>query len=66
MIRQVLWRGSTNELVDLRVGVPSVFVRLLAQHGVLFRLRAGLEHRETDYGSAVERVIRVNLSDALD
>lgn len=60
------WRGPTTELTDLRVGVPSIFLRPHAQHGVLFRLRGGPERRELDYRSAVVGVIRVDLLDALD
>lgn len=61
-----LWQGPTSELVDLRVGTPSYFVRPHAQHGVLFRLRRGPEPHETHYQSAVAGVIRVDLADALD
>ena len=61
-----LWRGPDTELADLRGGVPSVFVRPHAQHGVLFRLRGGLEGRKMDYSSAVAGVIRVDLSDAIE
>jgi hypothetical protein len=61
-----LWRGPTTELADLRMGVPSVFVRPHAQHGVLFRLRGGPGGCDTDYRSAVLGTIRVDLSDALN
>lgn len=62
-----LWRGPRTELADLRIGVPSVFVRPHAQHGVLFRLRGGPGGgRETDYVPAVLGALRVALPDALD
>jgi len=33
-----LFRGPNTELVDLRMGVPSIFLRPHSQHGVLFEI----------------------------
>lgn len=57
--------GKSTELVDLRTGVPSIFLRPHAQHGVLFRMRGDSVARPGDYRSQIRGVIRVNLEDAL-
>ena len=61
-----LWHGTRTELIDLRLTVPSIFVRPHAQHGVLFRLKGDGDKRPLDYGSAMVGTIRVNLDDALE
>src|SRR5208283_1726512 len=59
------YEGSNTELADLRIGVPSIFLRPHSQHGVLFRLKGGSDSRMLDYSSAIRGVIRVDLSDAI-
>ncbi|WP_242340705.1 FRG domain-containing protein [Anaeromyxobacter sp. SG66] len=61
------YRNDTSETIDLRVAVPSQFVRPHAQHGVLVRRlskKRGLPH--LDFFPLVAGVIRVTLEDALD
>jgi hypothetical protein len=59
------FKGPRTELVDLRVGCPSVFVRPHAQHGVLFRLKGNKVRRPSDYSNAIRGIIRVDLQQAL-
>lgn len=60
-----LFPGNETQLVDLRMAVPSIFLRPHAQHGVLFRQKGGSVARPLDYGTFVRGVIRVNLDNAL-
>lgn len=60
-----LYIGKNTELIDLRVASPSIFLRPHAQHGLLFRNKAGHTRRPTDYSSQIRGVIRANLFDAL-
>jgi hypothetical protein len=60
------FRESRTELVDLRVGCPSIFVRPHAQHGVLFRQRGDAVRRPPDYKSALRGIIRADLQEALN
>jgi hypothetical protein len=57
--------GPQTELVDLRVGTPSVFLRPHSQHAVLFRLKGDAGSRALDYSSALRGIIRVRLADAI-
>lgn len=58
--------SKDTELVDLRVGAPSIFLRPHSQHGVLFRQRGNTVERPGDYKDQVRGIIRANLTDALD
>ena len=59
--------GTVTETVDLRIAVPSIFLRPHAQHGLLFRKIANRDHgRELDYSSTVQGIIRFDLQDGLD
>lgn len=58
--------GETTELVDLRIGAPSIFLRPHSQHGVLFRVRGGKDSRPADYSTQVRGIIRAELRDALE
>jgi hypothetical protein len=59
--------GPNTELVDLRMAVPSVFLRPHSQHALLFRRAAsGLTGRATDYRGQICGVIGVELSMALE
>ena len=60
-----LYKGARTELVDLRVAVPSIFLRPHAQHGVLFRRRGVGVMRPPDYADQLRGVIQISLSDAL-
>lgn len=60
-----LVNGVRTELVDLRMGVPSIFLRPHAQHGVLFRMKGIQDSRPNDYKEQVRGVIRAELEDAL-
>jgi hypothetical protein len=59
-----LTKESNTELVDLRVGAPSIFLRPHSQHGLLFRVRGNAAYRPGDYGSQIRGIIRANLDDA--
>lgn len=62
-----LYTGDNTELVDLRMAVPSVFLRPHAQHGLLLRKKgASGSGRSPDYSGQIRGVIRVELSRALD
>lgn len=58
-------RSAEYEVVDLRIGAPSVYVRPHAQHGLVFRRRKIDTVAKTDCASSIFGTIRVNLSDAL-
>jgi hypothetical protein len=60
-----LCRGSTTEMIDLRVAAPSIFLRPHAQHGVLFRMRGRVPRRPIDYSSEICGIIRIELREAL-
>jgi len=60
-----MWIGDQTELVDLRIAVPSTFLRPHAQHAVLLRRCKGLDHTRVDYSDFVVGIIRVELADAL-
>ena len=53
--------GASTEVVDLRIAVPSVFLRPHAQHGLLFRVLAEKGGRKLDYSSCIEGIIRFPL-----
>ena len=46
--RKGMMVGNITETVDLRIAVPSIFLRPHAQHGLLFRMRGNGGHRELD------------------
>jgi hypothetical protein len=58
--------GENTELVDLRMAVPSVFLRPHAQHGLLFRCKGAANERPNDYSKQIRGIVRVSLKDALD
>ena len=58
--------GKDTETIDLRVAVPSIFLRPHAQHGLLFRRRGNDSTRALDYISTVEGIIRFDLKKGLD
>jgi hypothetical protein len=58
-------RGAGTEVVDLRVGAPSIFLRPHSQHGLLFRVRGDHVSRPNDYSSHIRGIIRAELCDAL-
>lgn len=60
-----LFSGNDTQLVDLRMAVPSIFLRPHAQHGVLFRQKGDGVARPFDYSNFVRGVIRVELEDAI-
>lgn len=60
-----LFTGKNTQLVDLRMAVPSIFLRPHAQHGVLFRQKGDTIARPLDYFSSIRGIIRVALEDAL-
>jgi hypothetical protein len=59
------FKGSHTELVDLRIGCPSIFVRPHAQHGVLFRRVGDRVRRPSDCSSFIRGIIRADLREAL-
>lgn len=61
-----LFRDKYTEAIDLRIAVPSTFVRPHAQHGILVRRLTGHGRPASDYSDSVVGVIRVSLHDALD
>jgi hypothetical protein len=58
--------GKEHDLVDLRTGAPSMFLRPHAQHGLLARCRGGQDIESNDFMRYVCGIIRVRLSDAYD
>lgn len=60
-----LFSGNGSELIDLRVAVPSIFIRPHAQHALLIKRAKGLDHKHVDYADFVAGVLRVRLRDAL-
>lgn len=56
--------GSNTELVDLRVAVPSTYIRPHAQHGLLAKLKRGND-LTIDYRKMIVGIIRVDLDDAI-
>ncbi|MBF0190783.1 MAG: FRG domain-containing protein [Magnetococcales bacterium] len=58
--------GELTETVDLRVAVPSVFLRPHSQHGILFRSRGNSGNRPIDYINHICGIIRVDLWNALN
>lgn len=64
-VRKGFFKGGGVEVVDLRVAVPSVFLRPHAQHGLLFRVRGTQEGRVLDYSNAISGIIRFKIRDGL-
>lgn len=62
--RRGMLLSRKTELIDLRVTVPSIFLRPHSQHGMLFRAKGEQGGRIMDYSDAIIGVIRFNLSDA--
>ena len=58
--------GKITETIDLRVAVPSIFLRPHAQHGLLFRKKGNASTRALDYMSTVQGVLRFDLENGLD
>jgi hypothetical protein len=59
------FKGATTEAIDLRICVPSIFLRPHAQHGLLFRLRCIGTTRPINYSSQIRGIISIRLRDAL-
>jgi hypothetical protein len=57
--------GEETELVDLRIGCPSIFLRPHAQHGLLACSRSGSLENHNFYRRTVG-IVRVAVSDALE
>lgn len=53
------------EYIDLRLAVPSQFVRPHAQHGLMLRQYLGKKDTKKDYRDLVQAIIRIDLEDAL-
>lgn len=53
------------EYIDLRLAVPSQFVRPHAQHGLMLRQYSDKREPKTDYRELVQAIIRIDLVDAL-
>lgn len=62
--RRGMLLSQTTELIDLRITVPSIFLRPHSQHGMLFRVKGGAGGRARDYSSAIIGIIRFELADA--
>lgn len=60
-----IFEGGGTELIDLRVAVPSQFLRPHAQHGLVVRRAKHNDHLHMDCQDFVVGVIRVSLIDAL-
>ena len=63
--RKGMLSGKLTETVDLRIAVPSIFLRPHAQHGLLFRKRGISVNRDLDYSSTVQAVIRFDLENGV-
>ena len=62
-----LFFGPNTELVDLRMAVPSIFLRPHAQHALLFRqVGSGTAGRPIDYQNNVCGVVGVEVNKALE
>ncbi|MDP8249924.1 FRG domain-containing protein [Pseudochrobactrum saccharolyticum] len=64
--RRGMLLSKKTELIDLRVTVPSIFLRPHSQHGMLFRARGTQDGRIIDYSSSIIGVIRFNLINAFN
>lgn len=60
------YRDDRSETIDLRVAVPSQFVRPHAQHGILIRRLSKKGHPVCDFSPMHIGTIRVELASALD
>lgn len=65
MTERGLCGDASSEAIDLRIAVPSHFIRPHLQHGLVVR---GLNNGETalDYMNLVAGIIRIDLEDALE
>lgn len=61
-----VFNGKYTELIDLRMGAPSYFIRPNAQHGLLFRCKGKENKRNLDYIEHVKGIVKIDLSLALD
>ena len=61
-----LYKGNTSWWIDLRIAVPSHFIRPHAQHGLLFRRNVYSAHDDADCAPFVVGIVRVRLREALD
>ena len=59
-------KGEHTETIDLRICVPSIFLRPHAQHGILFRMRGQGTQRPVDYSSCIRGIIGIDLRDAIN
>lgn len=53
------------EIIDLRRGAPSLYLRPHAQHGLLFRRKQYDDYSDIELGSFVKGIIRVKVENAL-
>lgn len=60
------FKDADSEVIDLRVAVPSHFIRPHLQHGLVVRALDLAGTTSIDFSKLVAGVIRVHLSDALD
>lgn len=60
------WNGSNTELIDLRIAVPSYFLRPHAQHGLLFRCKGHVASRPLNYAKQIRGLVRIPLEKAFD
>lgn len=61
------WNGDNTELIDLRIAVPSFFLRPHAQHGLLFRCKGGSNSsRPLSYANQIRGIVRIPLLKAFD
>lgn len=60
-----LYIGEQSEMIDLRVAVPSIYLRPHAQHGVLVRKKQNNDYESENIQALVTGVLRIDLPDAL-
>lgn len=61
-----LFKGNNTELIDLRMSLPSFFLRPHAQHGLLFRCKGKESRRDLNYIEHVKGIVKIDLALALD
>lgn len=58
-----LYNGETTNLVDLRMAVPSVFLRPHSQHALLMQKRGATDLRTADLSSKIAAILKIKVSD---
>lgn len=61
-----IFTGNKTELIDLRMGLPSYFLRPHAQHGLLFRCKGLESKRNSNYIEHVKGIVRIKLDLAFE